>query len=264
MALRLARGAVASGVRLRTSGTSWTGDAVRTEMLDSCGRATYLPDDAWPPQVDVLALDGGATQADEEPALAPQVRRWLTEAGPLLAAASSTARRTLQVVTGSLLAGALLSGVVIHANDERTARRADRAALAADVSGTDLNTSTDSDSATIVTTAQATDHGQAPIQVVTGTSRTGLFVASIGTGAATGPPAWRGTVKTTLAVDCGAATLVRVPILQVRTAGGRTHGVPLELGAFGSTALRAAICGGSQNQTSTRPSRARLADRSSN
>ena len=258
MALRPARGAVASGARLRTSGTSWTGDAVGTEVLDSCGRVTDLPVDALPPLV--LALDGGATTADQEPALAPQMRRWLTEAGPLLAAASSTARRTLQVVTGSLLAGALLSGVVIHANDERTARLADRAALAADVSGTDLNISTDSDSATIVTTAQATDHGPAPIQVVTGTSRTGLFVASIGTGAA---PGWRGTVKTTLAVDCGAATLVRVPILQVRTAGGRTHGVPLELGTFGSTALRAAVCGGSQNQTSTRPSRARSADRSS-
>lgn len=221
------------------------------EVLDSFGRATELPDDARPPHADVLDLDDGAARADEKPALAPQVRRWLTEAGPLLAAASSTARRTLRVVTGSLLVGAILSGVAIHANDERTARRADRAALAVDVLGTDPSVATSSDSATIVTTARVTNHGPAPIQVVTGTSRTGLVVASIGTEAATGttvPPGARGTVKATLAVDCGATTLVPVPILQVRTADGRSHDVPIELGAFGSTPLREAVCGGSQNQ----------------
>ena len=220
------------------------------EVLDSCGRATDLPDDARPPPVDVLEFDDGAARADEKPALAPQVRRWLTEAGPLLAAASSTARRTLRVVTGSLLVGATLAGVAIHANDERTARRSDRAALAVDISGTDPSVSTSSDSATIVTTARVTNHGPKPIQVVTGTSRTGLVVASIGTGTTgtTVPAGARGTVKATLAVDCGATTMVPVPILQVRTADGRSHDVPLELGVFGSTPLREAVCGGSQNQ----------------
>ncbi len=220
------------------------------EVLDSAGRATDLPDDARPPHVDVLDLDpdldDGALPADEQPALAPQVRRWLTEAGPLLAAASSTARRTLRVVSGSLVVGAVLSGLAIHANDESTARRAQRSVLAVDAAGTDLNVDVGPDTATIATTARVTNHGPAPIRVVTGTSRTGLVVTSIGTAATTVPAGARGTVKATLVVDCGAATLVPMPILQVRTADGRSHDVPLELGAFGSTPLREAVCGGSQ------------------
>ena len=220
------------------------------EVLDSSGRATDLPVDARPPRVDVLDLDlePGVTPADEPPALAQQVRHWLTEAGPLLTAASSTGRRTLRVVAGSLLVGAVLSGVAIHANDDRTARLAQRSVVAVDVSGTDLTISNGTDSATIVTTARVTNYGPAPIQVVTGTSRTGLVVAASGNAATTVPAGARGTISTTLVVDCAAATLVPVPILQVRTSDGLRHEVPLELGAFGSTPLREAVCGGSQRQ----------------
>ncbi len=222
------------------------------EVLDSAGRATDLPDDARPPHVDVLDLDGldvDAREADEQPALAPQVRRWLTEAGPLLAAASSTARRTLRVVTGSLVIGAVASGIAIHANDERTARRAQRTVLAVDASSTNVEVSSTPDAATIVSTARVTNHGPAAIQVVTGTSRTGLVVAALGQGSETVPAGARGTVRVTLVLDCQAATLVPVPVLQVRTADGRSHDVPLEIGAFGDTPLRDAVCGGAQVQT---------------
>ncbi len=224
------------------------------EVLDSAGRATDLPDDARPQRVDVLDLDfatqEGATDADAVPALAPQVRRWLTEAGPLLAAASSTGRRTLRVVTGSLVVGAVLSGLAIHANDERTARRAQRSVLAVDASGVDINVDASSpDKVSIGTTARVTNHGPAPILVLTGTTPAGLIVAANGTSTTTVPGGGRGLVKATLVVDCHATAPVPVPLVRVRTADGRRHDVPLELGAFGSTPLREAVCQGSQSQS---------------
>lgn len=188
------------------------------------------------------------------PVLGPRLRRRLAAlgrvvaaAGRSLAAAPLTVQRILTVVTGSMVAGALLGAVAAHAHDG-AARWAQRGVLAVDATAPDLTVS-GRDTLTIETTARVTNHGPTPIQVVTGTSRTGLVVAPTGTAGTTVPAGARGSVRATLVVDCQAATLVPMPLLQVRTADGRHHDVPLEVGAFGSTPLREAVCQGSQAQS---------------
>ena len=234
------------------------------EVLDSSGRATDGPAGARPPHLDVLdldlGLDAGIAPRDDQPEpWGPQARRWLAAAAATggravvagvraVAAAPLTVRRTLAVVTSSLLVGGLVGAAVMHRHDDGAGRRAQRAVLAVDASGTDVNVSTGPDTVAIINTVRVTNHGPLPVRVVTGTSRTGLVVAATGTTDVAVPAGARGTVTATFVVDCQAATLVPVPVLQVRTADGRRHDVPLEIGVFGGTPVREAVCEGSQGR----------------
>ena len=212
------------------------------EVLDSGGESTSRPDAGAPADVVVLDLD---SLPEPEPTPAPWLRRRLA-AAPEAATAPVTLRRTAAVVAASLALGAVGGGVLVSRHDRAQQRGAERAALVVQVSTTNVSSTNGGASSTIAhITTQLTNHGPLPVQVLTGTSATGVNVDVLGASPQVAAGGQK-LVMVLIPVDCGSQSPDPKVALPVRTADQRRHDVQVDLTQPGSS-LRDSVCNGPNN-----------------